>query len=138
MIIVIRISGMVKIPRDVQETLYRIRLRRKYSATLLQDSAETQALLMQVRNFVAYGQISRDMLEKLLEKRGKRTDKKSIDTDKLIQQIEKHGVRESGLKPFFRLHSPRGGIDSRIHFGTRKGVLGDNKEAIDALVERML
>ena len=43
-----------------------------------------------------------------------------------------------GLKPFFRLHSPRGGINSKAHFPVRKGVLGDNKEKINELVKRML
>ncbi|KKL95423.1 hypothetical protein LCGC14_1854700, partial [marine sediment metagenome] len=40
------------------------------------------------------------------------------------------------LKPFFRLHPPRKGIKSKLHFP--KGVLGDNKEKINDLVLRML
>jgi large subunit ribosomal protein L30 len=42
------------------------------------------------------------------------------------------------IKPFFRLHPPRGGIDSAKHFGIKKGVLGNNKESINKLIERML
>ena len=41
----------------------------------------------------------------------------------------------SGIKPFFRLHPPRGGINTKYHFP--KGVLGENKE-INKLILRML
>jgi len=36
------------------------------------------------------------------------------------------------------LHPPRKGIESKKHFGVGKGVLGDNKEKINELLERML
>jgi hypothetical protein len=40
------------------------------------------------------------------------------------------------LKGFFRLHPPRKGIKSKLQYP--KGVLGDNKESINKLIERML
>ena len=43
---------------------------------------------------------------------------------------------ELGIKPFFRLHPPRGGIRSKVHYP--EGVLGNHKEKINELVERML
>jgi glycosyltransferase involved in cell wall biosynthesis len=45
---------------------------------------------------------------------------------------------ELNLKPFFSLHPPRKGINSKKHFGVKKGVLGDNKEQINDLIKRML
>ena len=138
MIIVIRISGMVEIPKDVQETLFRMRLRRKYSAILLKDNEDTHKLLQKVRNFVAYGTIDEETLISLLEKRGQASDKKKIDAKKVASELEKKDLEALNIKPFFRLHSPRGGIDSKVHFPIRKGVLGDNKEKINDLVRRML
>jgi large subunit ribosomal protein L30 len=138
MILVIRISGDVKIPSAVRETLYRMRLRRKYTAVLMNDSKETQALLGSVRNFVAYGEISDAALEALIEKRGQSIKKEKIDASKVAKDLKSKPITETGLKPFFRLHPPRGGIDSKKHFGVAKGVLGDNKESINKLVERML
>ena len=119
MITVIRISGMVKVPKKIEETLTRIRLRRKYSAVLLKEGPETEKLLKKIRDFVAYGKIDEKMQKKLLEVRG---------------QKDSNGK----IKPFFRLHPPRGGIESKRHFGIGKGVLGDNKEKINDLLERML
>ena len=43
-----------------------------------------------------------------------------------------------GFKPFFRLHPPRKGIESKKHFGVGKGVLGDNGKEINKLITRML
>lgn len=138
MIIVIRISGQVQISSIVAETLFRMRIRRKYAATLLADTPENRKLLLQVRNYVAYGTISIPMLEKLLETRGVAVNKKPFDPKKVALGLKTQSLDELGIKPFFRLHSPRKGIDSKKHFGQNKGVLGDHGAAIDALVERML
>jgi large subunit ribosomal protein L30 len=46
--------------------------------------------------------------------------------------------QDGKLKPFFRLHPPRKGIESKKHFGVGKGVLGNNGDGINDLVLRML
>lgn len=139
MILVIRISGMVGVSRRVEETLYRVKLRRKYAAVLLEPSAQVQKLLRKIRSYVAYGKVDDQTLIKLIEKRGQPAEKdKKIDAEKVVEQLDKKPLQELGLKPFFRLHPPRGGIESKKHFGVGKGVLGDNKEKINDLVRRML
>ncbi len=136
---VIRISGLVEVARTVEATLFRMRLRRKYTLVLLSATPMTSLLLKKVRNFVAYGDINAETLAVLLEKRAQLIDKKKkVDLAEAAKQIEKKSLRELGIKPFFRLHPPRGGIDARLHFGVRKGVLGDNKDKINDLIRRML
>lgn len=136
MILVIRISGQVEMRSDFKETLFRMRLRKKYSAVLLKEEGQTSNLLQSVRNFVAFGTIDQKTLEELIAKRGISVDGKKVDAKKVAEIIEKSGIEKSGIKPFFRLHPPRGGIDSKTHYP--KGVLGDNKEDINELVRRML
>jgi large subunit ribosomal protein L30 len=136
MILVIRISGQVEMLTYSKETLFRMRLRKKYSAVLLKENEQTNYLLQAVRNFVAYGKIDSKTLEELLSKRAKSIDKKKIDVKKVAEIIEKDGIEKAGIKPFFRLHPPRKGIDSKTHFP--KGILGDNGEKINDLVRRML
>jgi len=145
MIIAIRISGLVEVPNSVDATLFRIRLRRKYSAVLLPDNKITASLLKKVRDFVAYGKIDEETLSLLLSKRaspilkGKKLDYEKITSALLKQESSNSFDFESlGIKPFFRLHSPRGGIESKVHFPIRKGVLGDNKDKINDLIRRML
>ncbi len=139
MIILIRIAGMVEIPDNVQATLYHMRLRRKYSAVIMHETPENMKLIMNVRNFVAFGKISEDNLAKLISLRGEPLKANSkIDVKAIVAGLDKKSLEELGLKPFFRLHPPRKGIESKKHFGVGKGVLGDNKENINKLLERML
>ena len=134
--LIIRISGQVEMPGDAKETLFRMRLRKKYSAVLMSETKETYNLLNAVRNFVAYGKADSKTIEELVSKRGKSLDNKKFDSKKAAEIIEKEGFEKSGIKPFFRLHPPRKGIDSKTHYP--KGVLGDNGADINNLVRRML
>ena len=112
MICVIRIKGQVKLNKEISETLNRLKLKKKYSCVILEPTKENLGMINKVRNQIAFGEISEEMQKKLLEKRKTKT------------------------KNFFRLHPPRGGIKSKVHFP--KGVLGDNKDKINKLLERML
>ena len=136
---IIRISGLVEVARTVEATLSRMRLRRKYTLVLLPATPMTSLLLKKVRNFVAYGDIDADTLAALLEKRAQLIDKKKrVDLAEVAKQLNKKSLQDLGIKPFFRMHPPRKGIDARLHFGVRKGVLGDNKDKINDLIRRML
>ena len=137
MIVVIRISGMVNINKPIEETLYRLRLRRKYSCVIVSETKETIGMLKKVRNFISYEKIDENTLKELINKRGQSEDKKEkINVEKVIKYLNENKTLDgSGIKPFFRLHPPRGGINTKQHFP--KGVLGENKE-INKLILRML
>jgi len=116
---VIRISGIVGVPKDIENTLYRLRLRRKYVCVVIDTNNKSiQGLLKKVKFYVAYGEISKETQDKLIKARGEKISGKNE------------------LKPFFRLHPPRGGIKSKLQYP--KGVLGNNKDDINKLIERML
>lgn len=140
MIIVIRINGMVGMNSDMQEALFRMRLRRKYAAVLIKPTPENMKLIQKVRNFISFGDISKETLVELIKKRAQPISKGAkIDAEKIAAEVESKGLENLGLKPFFRLHPPRGGIESKVHAGTRKkAVLGDMKDKINELVRRML
>lgn len=138
MICIIRIKGTVALERGVVETLKRLRLRKKYSCVVIDPKKEDLGMIKKVANFVAFGKIKKDVFEELIEKRGQIIDKtKKIDSKKIAEELLKgKKYEELNLKPFFRLHPPRKGIKSKLHFP--KGVLGNNKEKINDLVLRML
>jgi large subunit ribosomal protein L30 len=117
MIAIIRIKGQVGLRTEIKETLNRLGLRKKYSCIVLEKpKAEQLGMIKKIKNFVAFGEINPETFKKLIEVRGK----------------------FSKSKTHFRLHPPRGGIDSKKHFGIGKGVLGDNKGKINDLIGRML
>ena len=136
MILVIRISGLVEVSSEIEESLFRIHLRRKYSATLLEPTHSNLALLKKIRNFVAYGNVDESTIKEIVEKRGEPLPGKKVNLSSVSEQASKKKLSDLGLKPFFRLHPPRGGIDSKQHFP--QGVLGDHKEKINDLIRRML
>ena len=138
---VIRIVGKVGIEKDVKETLNRLRIRKKFSCVILRGKPEIIGMIEKVRNFVAYGDISKETFIKLLEKRGKKINKQAkLESQKIAEEffsgkIERN-YEDFNLKPFFSLHPPRGGIKTKIHFP--KGVLGNHQDKIKLLIERML
>ena len=120
MIAAIRISGDVGLKQPVRETLFRLRLRRKYACIALEKPTKEQmGMIEKMKDFVAFGEIDKEMYKKLVDARG---------------------LKDKGgkLKPFFRLHPPRGGIDAKKHFGVKKGVLGNHGDKLNKLMERML
>lgn len=138
MILVIRIKGMVKNRKVVDETLFRLRLRRKYSCTIVKDTKEIQGMLKKVKQMIAYGPASDKTLTELIETRGQPIDKKKqINAKEAAAGILKGDKFEDhNLKPFFRLHPPRKGINTKENFP--KGALGNHGDKIDALIRRML
>ena len=94
-------------------------------------------MVEKVKYFVAYGEINKEVLAKLIKARAKKMDKKNFNAEEIAEKlIEGENLKKLGFKPFFRLHPPRKGIKSKIQYP--KGVLGNNKENINKLVERML
>ena len=112
---IIRIRGQVGLNKDIVDTLYRLKLRKKYACVVLEEPNKEQlGMIEKVRNFVAYGELDEETYKKLVE------------------------ARAGKIKNFFRLHPPRKGIESKKHFGVGKGVLGNHGKEINKLVERML
>jgi large subunit ribosomal protein L30 len=142
MIAVIRISGLVEIPKDAKETLFRMRLRKKFTLVLLNETPENLGMIKKVRNFIAFGKIDKETLAELIDKRAKTLGNKKIkiDAEKIAEEMLNSKINKKlsdfGLKLFIGLHPPRGGIDSKIHYP--KGVLGDNQDKINDLIRRML
>ena len=142
MVAIIRIAGMVKVRKDVAETLDRLRLRRKYACVVVDaNNINVAGMLKRVKQYIAFGEIDVKTLEKLVKERAESIEgrKKKIEVN--ASEVAKgllagKKLKDFKLKGFFRLHPPRKGIDSKIQYP--KGVLGNNKKDINKLIERML
>ena len=53
--------------REVEETLNRLRLKKKYSCVVITNPKEDE-MIKKVKDFIAFGEINSSMFEKLLEK----------------------------------------------------------------------
>ncbi len=138
MIVVIRIKGRVEIPKKIEDTLRKLNIWKKYSCSIVRENSNKIGMVKKVRSYVSYGKIDKKTFIKLVDKRGKSLGEKK-DGKKIVEEFTKSKtgkkLSDFGIKNFFRLHPPRGGINTKKHFP--KGVLGENKE-INKLIERML
>jgi len=127
MIAVIRIHGMTNMDRRLEDTLSRLRLRRKLVCVLIDEKDHIRmGMLNSVKEYVAFGKIDDALVKELVEKRGElkaenKGKKKSIET----------------VKPFFRLHPPIGGFRKSTKQSVPKGILGKHED-ISKLLLRML
>lgn len=117
-IVVIRIVGKNKLKQEIEETLQRLNLKDKYNCIVIENSdRQKMGMIRKVKDFVAFGNLNEETKKKLEESRES---------------------REKNIGKVFRLHPPRGGIDTKKQSGVGKGILGNNKDKINQLVERML
>ncbi len=141
-IAIIRIKGCVKLRENFENTLDRLRLKRKYACVLINSSDRNlMGMLKKIRNYVAYGEINDETLAHLIKERGKSIDGNKKEVNINAEEVAKglmsgKKLSDFGLKNFFRLHPPRGGINSKLQYP--KGVLGNHRENINKLVERMM
>ncbi len=136
MIAVIRIAGQVHVDGKQNLVLDNLRLRQKYACILIND----RNILEKIKDKIAYGEISEETLKMLIAARGRKAGDKPIQEgiDTIIAKL-KDGktLNDLGIKPFFRLHPPKGGFKKSTKVLCPRGILGDHKQ-IDALLRRML
>jgi len=142
-IAIIRISGIVKMEKKkAEETMKRLRLKKKYTCVLVDERPEMLGMIEVVKNFVAFGKIDEKTLADLLKYRGKKIGNvkakvSEAEAVKIAKEIMAgKTLEETGIVPWFGLHPARGGIDTKHH--VPKGVLGNHKDKLNELIERML
>jgi len=141
MFAVVRIKGSVSVAREIKDTLDMLRLKRVNHCVLLPENETFKGMIQKGKDCITWGEITQDSLEKLIFKRGC-LDGKPIDKQKAEELAKKifssdKGIKDSGLKPVFRLSPPsKGYIAVRRFFP--KGSLGYRGDKINELLKRML
>jgi large subunit ribosomal protein L30 len=135
----IRISGMNKMDTRVEETLQRLRLRKKYTLVFVKEVPEMLGMIEKVRNCIAFGKVEEKTVAEIIKARGKKigdTKAKISDPEKMAKEfMAGKSLEELKIKPFFGLHPARGGINTKKHYP--KGVIGEHED-ISKLIMKML
>ncbi len=112
-ILVIRIAGQVKNKKKDNETLKRLKMNKKFSAILVEDSDDIRmGMVKAVGHMVSYGVVDDAFVKEL------KTSRK-----------DKEGV--------YFLHPPRGGFKKSSKVAAPKGILGKHDDIVK-LAGRML
>lgn len=153
-IAIIRMAGQQGLNKDIKTTFKILNLHKKYTCIIVENKPNIIGALKKIKDHVTWGEIDKKTLALLLEKRGKLPGNKQLtkgyvkektntEFEKFIDNLNENKKRIKdipGLKPFFRLTPPRGGLESK---GIKKpfsigGALGYRKEKINDLIQRML
>jgi large subunit ribosomal protein L30 len=150
---VVRVRGVGDASPQIKKTLENLRLNRNCHITLVDNSPSILGMLKKVKNFVTWGEVTKESIFLLLEKRGRLVGDKKLD-DLYAQRIgykTLKGLAEAiyelktefqdlpDIKPVFRAHPPKKGYKGKIKKSyTVGGVTGYRGEAINKLVENMI
>ncbi len=148
---VLRLRSSREKKRRTETTMKELRLRKVNHCTLLPENDSSKGMLNVVKDVVTYGEIDKETLVELLEKRsnlGEEMTDKRVDENTFYETIEELAVaiideEESlgnieGLKNIFRMHPPRGGYKSIKKPYNAGGDLGYRGSAINDLLQRMM
>jgi len=137
-IAIILLRGKTGTKPDIVKTLDLLRLTRINHTVVLADSKKYERMLHMVKDYITWGEISKEMLTAMVEKRGRLPGNKKVDPTKvfsIVSAIEKGEKTE--IKPVFRLHPPRKGLkDKKAKYP--EGDLGYRGKAIDDIIKRMI
>jgi large subunit ribosomal protein L30 len=150
---VVRIRGSVGVTSKIEATMKLLRLHKKNRCVIVPFNANYKGMVSKVKDYCTFGEIDEETIKELLTKRGRIVGDKVLSSDflrgrKLTYEIcakklfncELTVKELEGLKPFFKLHPPRGGFERG---GIKKpysmnGALGYRGNTINKLIRKMI
>lgn len=148
--LVIRLRGEMGIAPEILDTLSRMNLPSKFSATLIPETPSNIGMLNKVADYVTWGEIDQPSLVDLLKKRGRLPGEKRLTEESLkelslgtFEELAERVLREGSVVPpikkTFRLTPPSGGFRGHITRHLKSGgELGYRGTAIAELLRKMI
>ncbi len=149
----IRVRGIINIKPDIRKTLQLLNLTRVNHCVLLEEKPSIKGMLHVSKDYITWGEVEKDVLEKLMITRGKLEGDKEFtekhlksstsynSLDKLSQAIIDNKIKYKdipNIKPIFRLNPPKNGYEGIKKSYVNKGALGYRGKDINKLIERMI
>ncbi|MFQ6068115.1 MAG: 50S ribosomal protein L30 [Candidatus Bathyarchaeia archaeon] len=150
---VVRVRGVGDASPEIEKTLEILRLNRNCHITLVDSRPSFLGMLKKVRNFVTWGEVTKETILLLLKKRGRLVGNKKLD-DEYAQKVGYKTLEElaeamykleiefqhlPNIKPVFRARPPKKGYKGKIKKSyTVGGVTGYRGEAINKLIKNMI
>lgn len=151
---VIKLRGSVSIRPEIKHTLELLRLHSVNHCVVVEENEYYKGMIRKVKDYVAWGDISEDMLEVLFRERGRVEGGKRL-TEEYLQENTSFGtikelahvfhdgkakmkdLTELKIKPVFRLHPPRKGHKGIKRSVKQGGELGYHADKINELLFKM-
>lgn len=149
----VRVRGTVRGSLEARETLEMLHLSRNNYAVLVDDTPSFMGMLKAAQSFVTWGEVSKETVNMLIEKRGRTAGNKPL-TEEYIHKAGFKSLEElaeavyschvkywklPNIQPVFRLHPPTKGYKGKIKKShSAGGELGYRGEVVNELIKRML
>ncbi|MCG7851005.1 MAG: 50S ribosomal protein L30 [Methanosarcinaceae archaeon] len=152
MYVVVRVRGEVNVRGSIEDTLKMLRLHKVNHCVILTENPNNIGMIQKVKDYVAYGTIDSETFAQMLKNRGRleggaRLTSEYINENTQFDSIEsfaeavldgKATLKDvPNMKPVFRLHPPRKGHAGMKRTVQQGGVLGNHKENIGTLLNKM-
>ena len=152
LLLVLNLHGAINASGPVRQALEEMKVAKRFSASVVPNDASTMGALKLCKERVSWAPVEQELLTMLLKKRGMVSDTRILDSaslkkmgfadhEELAAKMVKDEMRLSsvaGLRPFFRLNSPKGGFKKSMRRGTAEGGLLGSNPNLAQLVGRML
>ncbi len=151
---IIKLRGSVGIRPEIKHTLRLLRLHKVNHCAIVEENDYYKGMIKKVKDYIAWGEISEDMLELLLKNRGRLEGGKRLTEQYLrentpygsfkelahalyVGKVGMKGLMEYKIKPVFRLHPPRKGHRGIKRSVKEGGELGYHGDKINELLYKM-
>jgi|SRR3989344_6900488 len=122
MLAIIRIRGSVGTRTGIEQTLVQLGLKKNHACVVVPQTPTYAGYIQKIKDYVTWGAVSEDVVKKML-------------AAKKLKAV-------SGENPYkgvvFHLSSPKKGFKGSIKHPYPKGELGNRREKINELLERMI
>ncbi|MCW4001092.1 MAG: 50S ribosomal protein L30 [Candidatus Bathyarchaeota archaeon] len=152
-LVVVRVRGTVSAMKETRETLELLRLTHTNHAVIIDSRPAYKGMLQRASNYVTWGEVSKETITAMLQKRGRLAGAKKL-TAEYLQKAGYGSIEELAdallsckvaykslpdIEPRFKLHPPskgyKGLTKKAFNAGGEAGYRG---EAINDLVKRMI
>ena len=145
-IAVVKVRGNIGISYKLRDTMKMIGLTRVNHCVIIDDRDTYRGMLQKTKDYITWGEVSPEMVGKMLVKRGKVTDELVSKNTKyktvkdFVDAFMKFEAELDDLKinKVFRLSPPRKGYESTKKQFAKHGSLGKRGEKINELLVRMI
>lgn len=137
---IVRIRGSIDMRTEIKDTFDMLRLNRVNHCVIVPSTPSYRGMIRKTQEGITWGEISLEMLEKLITKRGKFEGKpieKTTAKEITKKIMDSQSVKDIKVGPVFRLSPPKKGYKA-IRRTFPKGSLGYRGESINELLQRMI
>jgi large subunit ribosomal protein L30 len=152
-LVVVKVRGTVSAQREARETLQFLHLEHTNHAVLIDSRAAYLGMLQRVQSYVTWGEVSKETISLMLQKRARLAGDKKLTQEYLDKAgyksfddlaeaivnctVEFHKLPD--MQSRIRLHPPSKGYKGKVKKSFRAGgEAGNRGDEINKLVQRMI